>query len=155
MSWQVAEIHIGDVVIDSNGLFIKNDVCIASGGNKDVSCVFPGWINNNDILFTSDVSRFINPWKIGGGKTEALFPKSVDQDFGSPAWALNAFPYAILEPEKQYALFVAIKGGRDELQIVSLDSAKEPQRIDSPYVVMENIQSVPRKTTRLSSREQK
>lgn len=142
MSWQVAEIHIGDVVIDGNSLSIKNDVRIAGGEGKDISCVFPGWRLKNDILFTSDVSRFINPWKYSSGKTEPLLQKPVPQDFGSPAWTLNTFPYAILDTEEKYALFVAIRDGRDELQLVNLETREQPQRIDSPYVVIENIKSV-------------
>jgi hypothetical protein len=140
MSWQVAEIHTATVVIDGSTLTLKNNVRIV--GDNQFSFVFPGWKQNNEIIFTSDVSKYINPFKYTSGTTKPLFRSPVTQDFGSPAWTLNTFPYAILDADEHYAVFTAINNGRDELQLVNLAGNAQPQRIDSPYVVIENIQSL-------------
>lgn len=143
MPWEGAEVHIGDIIVDSDldGFSIKNDIHIA-GKSNDISCGYLEWTSNNTVIFTSDVSKFINPWKYSNGKSSPLFPTPIPQEFGSPMWTLNNFPYAILDKENRYALFVAIKDGRDELQLVDLEGGAEPQPIKTPYVVIEGLRSV-------------
>ena len=143
MPWEGAEVHVGDVVVDSdkNGFSVENNVHIA-GKSNDVSCGYMEWTSTGMLIFTSDESKFINPWKYTSGKSTPLFPKPVPQEFGSPMWTLDTFPYVILDKESKYALFIAIKDGRDELQLVDLEGGAEPQRIETPYVVIESLRSV-------------
>ena len=54
-------------------------------------------------------------------------------------WTLDTFPYAILDKENKYALFIAVKDGRDELQLVNLEGGAESQRIESPHVVISGL----------------
>jgi dipeptidyl aminopeptidase/acylaminoacyl peptidase len=145
MPWEGAEVHIGDIIVDSglDGFSIKNDVYIA-GKPIDISCAYLEWSSNDTLIFTSDESKFINPWKytVTTGRSTPLFPKPVPQEFGSPMWTLDTFPYTILDKESRYALFIAIKDGRDELQLVDLEGGVEPQRIETPYVVIGGLRSV-------------
>jgi hypothetical protein len=143
MPWEGAEVHIGDLVFDSDldGFSIKNDVHVA-GKPIDISCAYLEWISNDTLIFTSDESKFINPWKYINGKLTPLFPKPVLQEFGSPMWTLDTFPYVILDKQNRYALFIAIRDGRDELQLVDLEGGAEPQRIETPYVTINGLRSV-------------
>ena len=143
MPWEGAEVHIGDIVVDPDldGLSVKNGLHIAGKAN-DISCGYMEWTRSGSLIFTSDESKFINPWKYTNGTCAPLFPKPVSQEFGSPLWTLNTFPYAILDKENKYALFIAIKDGRDELQLVDLEGKTEPQRIETPYVVMGGLRSL-------------
>ena len=140
MPWEGAEVHIGDITVDSDlsGLSVKNDVHIAGKAN-DISCGYLEWTFNNSLIFTSDESNFINPWRYTNGKCIPLFPKPVPQEFGAPMWTLDTFPYAILDKENKYALFIAVKDGRDELQLVDLEGGAESQRIESPHVVISGL----------------
>lgn len=143
MPWEGAEVHIGDIVVDSDldSFSIKNDIHIAGKAN-DISCGYLEWTSNDTLIFTSDESKFINPWKYTNGQCTPLFPKPVPQEFGNPMWVLNYFPYAILDKANKYALFIAIKEGRDELQFVNLEGGAEPQRIETPYVVIGGLRSL-------------
>lgn len=143
MPWEGAEVHIGDIVFDSdlNDFSIRNDIHI-SGKPNDVSCGYLEWSTNGTLIFTSDESKFINPWKYSNGNSTPLFPKPVPQEFGSPMWTLDNFPYVILDKEAKYALFIAVKEGRNELQLVDLEGGKEPQRIQAPYVAIGGLRSV-------------
>ncbi|KAF5375944.1 hypothetical protein D9615_008213 [Tricholomella constricta] len=137
MPWEGGQIHIGDIIIESDTVTVKNTVHIA-GETKKISAAFPSWANNDTLIFTSDESGYINPWKYQNGKATALFPQPVEQEFGVPLWVLQFFPYAILDK--------AVKDGRSGLHIVDLTGVSAPQALDVPYVVINHIRSVSRET---------
>jgi dipeptidyl aminopeptidase/acylaminoacyl peptidase len=143
MPWEGAEIYIGKVVVEPqlDSLSIEDGVSIA-GKPNDISCGYLEWTTNDTLIFTSDKSKYINPWKYTKGESAPLFPNPVPQDFGSPMWDLSLFPYTILDKENKYALFVAINEGRDELQLVNLHVNAGPQRIETDYVVIGSLRSV-------------
>ncbi|KAF8063411.1 Alpha/Beta hydrolase protein [Lyophyllum atratum] len=143
MPWEGGQIHVGDVVIESDTLSVKNTIHVAGEARK-VSAAFPSWASNDTLIFTSDESGYINPWKYQDGKATALFPAPVEQEFGSPMWTFTIFPYAILDKQGRYALFITLKNGRNGLHIVDLIGGSAPQSLDTPYVVIHNIRSVNR-----------
>ncbi|KAF9475582.1 alpha/beta-hydrolase [Pholiota conissans] len=139
MPWEGGEVHVGDIVFGEDGvLSIANDVHVAGVPGKVAAC-YPLWANNDTLIFTSDESGFANPWKYSRGKATPLFAEPVPQDFGHTFWALHYSPYAILDKEGKTAVFSALKDGRDILYFVNLESTSEPQPIDTPFVVIENV----------------
>lgn len=139
MPWEGGEIHVGNITLGANKtLSVADDTHVAGAPGK-VSAVYPSWANNDTLIFTSDESGYINPWKYSQGKAIPLFSQPILQDFGHPLWKLNYFPYAILDKAGEMALFSALKDGRDVLYFVDLDVDSEPRLIDTPFVVIENI----------------
>ncbi|RDB21912.1 Dipeptidyl aminopeptidase BIII [Hypsizygus marmoreus] len=143
MPWEGAEIHVADVVLESDSLSVKKDVHVA-GVRQKTSCAFPSWANNDTLIFTSDESGYINPWRCTNGKASALFPDPVPQEFGTPGWSLQIFPYAVLDTQGKYAIFVTVKDGRDGLHLVDLTGGSPPQPIDTPYVAIGSLRSISR-----------
>lgn len=141
MPWEGAEIHVADIVVEKDSLSVKNDVLVA-GEKQKISCAFPAWASNNTLVFTSDESGYINPWKFTSGKASPLFSQPIAEEFGSPGWAFNIFPVAILDGAGRYALFSASKDGRDVFYVVDVEDGAQPQPIDSPYVVIRNLRSI-------------
>lgn len=136
MPWQGSQIHVADVVADSDKVSVENDTIIAGEPGR-ISAEFPSWASNDSLIFTSDVSGYINPWKhtIGTG-TIPLLPLALTQEFGEPLWRLNIFPYAIIGPEGNLGLFTTIKDGRSGLYLVDLLKNFDPQPLQTPYVTM-------------------
>ena len=142
MPWEGAEIYIADVTIDSGFISVTNRVSIA-GKPLTLSCAYPKWVDDNKLIFTSDESGFINPWKYEKGKTPApVFSQAVPQDFGSPMWTLDTFPYALVDEEGTYAVFIGSKDGRDDLYVVNLKNDSLPQALGTPYVAITGLRSV-------------
>ena len=141
MPWEGSEIHVADVVVDADGMVLKNAIHIA-GERSKISAASPSWASNDTLVFTSDESDYINPWKYSNGKATPLLPKPVSQEFGKPLWQLHMFPYAIVDAEGKFALFTSIKDGRSQLYLLDLFSPSEPRPLDTPYVVIGNLRSV-------------
>ncbi|KAG6865012.1 hypothetical protein C0991_005654 [Blastosporella zonata] len=140
MPWEGGLIYVADTTIDSDTISVKNLTHVAGEALK-VSAAFPSWANNETLIFTSDESGYINPWKYQNGQATALFPEPVQYEFGYPGWALQTSPYAILDQEGKLAVFITIKDGRDRLSIVDLEGGSPPQTVDTPYVVISFIWS--------------
>ena len=143
MPWQGSQIHVADVVVDSETLSVKNDTLIA-GEPAKISAEFPSWASNDTLIFTSDVSGFINPWKHTIEATAPLLSTPLAEEFGEPLWFLNIFPYAIIGPEGNLGLFTTIKDGRSGLYLFYLDSSSAYQHISTPYVTMSYVRCVSR-----------
>ncbi|KAG5641712.1 hypothetical protein DXG03_004399 [Asterophora parasitica] len=143
MPWEGGQIYVTNVTIESDTISVQNTLHIA-GEAKKVSAAFPSWANNDTLIFTSDESGYINPWKYQDGKASPIFPKPVEQEFGVPLWVLQLFPYAVLDTAGRYALFVTVKDGRNGLHLVDLTGGSAPQALETPYVVINHIRSVSR-----------
>ena len=141
MPWEGAEIYIADVMIKSDIVTLTNTVYVA-GEKEKVSVSYPGWASNHVLLFTSDKSGYLNPWKYSGGKATPVLPEPIPQDFGGPAWCLGWSPYAVLDTAGKSALFTARKDGRSILYLVDLTGGSKPQEVDCPYVDVENLRRV-------------
>ncbi|KAG6887411.1 hypothetical protein C0992_012379 [Termitomyces sp. T32_za158] len=144
MPWEGSHIYVADALVDFDRISLKNLVHVAGKALK-VSAVCPSWANNETLVFTSDESGFINPWKYQNGTSTALFPEPVDYEFGSPGWLLQTHPYAILDEKGTLALFITTKDGRNGLDIVDLTGGSLPRTIDTPFVLIENISSLSRR----------
>lgn len=145
MPWEGGELHVADVIFHSGSLSVKNDVHIG-GERQKVSCAFPTWATNDTLIYTSDESGYINPWKYTRGKSTPLFPKPVAFEFGVPSWVLHLLPYAIIDKEAKHALFSTVKDGRNGLYLVDLAGGSEPTPIESPYVGIGSPRTVSRES---------
>ncbi|KAG5634963.1 hypothetical protein H0H81_000199 [Sphagnurus paluster] len=137
MPWEGGKIYIAEVIATSDGISVTNTTYVA-GKSQKVSAAFPSWASNETLVFTSDVSGYINPWKyeIQTGVASALLVQPVEIEFGEPQWSLQMLPYAILDG---YALFVTVQQGRSGLQIVDLNGGSAPLALESPFVVINFI----------------
>ncbi|PPQ78775.1 hypothetical protein CVT25_010648 [Psilocybe cyanescens] len=155
MPWEGGELHVADVVFsDDKTLSIKNSKRVA-GERKRISASYPAWANNDTLIFTSDETGYVNPWKFSRDTTLPLFSTSIEEDFGPPLWVLNFFPYAILGERGEIALFKASKDGRDILYLFDLEKDTQPKPIPSPFVVIENLRVVSAKRKELAFTGQK
>ena len=141
MPWEGGEIYIADVVFNDDTLSLKAEIHVAGVRGK-ISAGYPSWRDNDNLIFTSDESGYVNPWKYTQGKASPLFPELVAEDFGAPFWTLNNSFYALIDKEGKFALFSAAKNGRDVLYLVDLNGGSQPKLIESPFVVIESIRTV-------------
>ncbi|KAF8970860.1 Alpha/Beta hydrolase protein [Flammula alnicola] len=142
MPWEGGEIHIGDVIFgEDKTLHVENDIRVA-GLREKVGTGYPSWANNESLIFTSDESGYVNPWKYHQGQASPLFPEPIPEDFGHAFWQLHYFPYAILDKEGKLGLFSALRDGRDVLYLVDLGGGSQPKLIENPFVVIDNIRTV-------------
>jgi len=142
MPWEGGEVHIGDVIFGAEGeVSITNDTHVG-GVREKVGAGYPSWLDNETLIFTSDESGFVNPWKFSQGKASPLFSKPVSEDFGQSFWQLHYFPYAVIDKVEKLALFTALKDGRGVLYLVDLNGGAQPKAVNSPFVVIDNIRTV-------------
>ncbi|KDR71917.1 hypothetical protein GALMADRAFT_143675 [Galerina marginata CBS 339.88] len=142
MPWEGGEVHAADVAIDhDDNLSITNSVHVA-GVREKVGAGYPAWANDETLIFTSDESGFVNPWKYHQGQASPLFSEPIPEDFGRPFWQLNFFPYVVLDQEGKTGLFSALKHGRDVLYLVDLAGNSKPKPIPTPFVVIDYIRVV-------------
>ncbi|KAG6850396.1 hypothetical protein H0H93_013951 [Arthromyces matolae] len=145
MPWEGSLVYIADISVDSDAISLRNTTLVAGEALK-ISAAFPSWANNDALIFTSDQSGYINPWKFSNGKATPIFPEPVSYEFGSPGWVFQMHPYAILDRQGTLAVFITTKDGRNGLSLVDLEGGSPPRSIESPFVVIENIWSLSRET---------
>jgi dipeptidyl aminopeptidase/acylaminoacyl peptidase len=141
MPWEGGEVYVADVIANENTLSVKNEIHVAGVRGK-VSAGYPSWRDNDNLIFTSDESGYVNPWKYTNGKASPLFPEPIAEDFGAPFWVLNLSFYALIDKEGKFALFIAATNGRDVLYLVDLDGGSQPKLIQSPFVVIDSIRTI-------------
>ncbi|KAF8803248.1 alpha/beta-hydrolase [Phlegmacium glaucopus] len=133
MPWEGGEVYIADVIADDDTLSVKDQIHVAGVRGK-VSACYPSWRNNDNLIFTTDESGYVNPWKYTNGKASPVFPKPIAEDFGAPSWSLGNSFYALIDKEGKFGLFGAIKNGCDVLYL--------PKLIENPFVVIDSIRTV-------------
>ena len=149
MPWEGAEICCSDVRMDGNLLRLADRPLHVAGQRREISVSFPFWVSNTTLLFTSDQSGYQNPWtcQFGGGEqpeAKPVFDEPVPEDFGGPAWVLGGSPFAPLDGVGNRVLFTSMKKGRSALYVVDLENRSQPQEVDCPYTVVQNMrQAVP------------
>ncbi|THU87748.1 alpha/beta-hydrolase [Dendrothele bispora CBS 962.96] len=144
MPWESSQILIADVTLTGSdpALELSNITTIAGGdGNSNISVGWMSWASNETLLFLSDESGFINPWKydVSSKQSSAIFPEPVEQDFASVMWYLSMFPYAVVDP--QYGIFSAWKDGRSILYLVNLENGTSVE-LENPYVNVDSMRTV-------------
>ncbi|KAG5634964.1 hypothetical protein H0H81_000200 [Sphagnurus paluster] len=143
MPWEGGRIYIAEVHLTGDSVSLKHITHVAGEALK-VSAAFPSWASNDTLIFTSDVSGFINPWKyhVASKKSSALLPQPVKVEFGVPQWYLQLHPYVILDG---YLLFVTIENSSSKLNAVDLDGGVAAVAFDSPFVDINYIRVLSRK----------
>lgn len=141
MPWDGGEVHIADVIVNDNTLSLTGEIHVAGVRGK-VSAGYPSWRDNDNLIFTSDESGYINPWKFTNGMALPLFPEPIAEDFGAPLWVLSFSFYAFIDKEGKFALFSAVKNGRDVLYLVDLNGGSPPKLINSPFVAIDMIKTI-------------
>ena len=141
MPWDEAKIYIAEIKIVSSSFTLDGvrTVPFDSQGVPEVSLAYPNWSNDNTLLFTSDVSGFINPWKyvVSDKSSSAVFSEKVDKDFGYPMWSLHFFPFAVLD--EKLALFIGTEDGHDSLYSVNLVAPGLPKKMETGCVVIDGL----------------
>ena len=145
MPWDQAKIYIAEV--DTSFSFMLVHVRAVPFPFQDaplVSLAYPNWSNDNTVIFTSDVSDFLNPWKYDVSTPNvppsAVFSEKVDRDFGCPMWSLHFFPFAVLDETR--ALFIGTEDGHDSLYFVDLKTPGLPKKINTGCVVIDGLRSL-------------
>ena len=145
MPWEGGEIYVADVILGEDlQLSVERRLHVAGQKGK-IGAGYPAWANNERLIFTSDESGFINPYKFENSHSSPLFPTAIDEDFGQCYWMLHFMPYGILDEEGKTGVFSAFKDGRNLLYLVDLDGGSEPKLIKNPFILIKGIRSVSRK----------
>ncbi|THU87750.1 alpha/beta-hydrolase [Dendrothele bispora CBS 962.96] len=149
MPWESSQIRIADVTLTGSAdpvLKLSNTTTIAGGdGNSNISVGWMSWASNETLLFLSDESGFINPWKydVSSKKSSAIFPEPVREDFANVMWRLGSFPYAVVDSQGKHGIFASWRDGGNILYLVDLENGKK-ELLDSPYVTVESMRTVSR-----------
>ena len=141
MPWEGGEVYVADITDIHDTLSITGEIHVAGVRGK-VSACYPSWRDNDNLIFTSDESGFVNPWKYANGKASPLFPEPIAEDFGAPFWVLSNSFYALIDKAGRFSLFSAVKNGYNVLYLVDLDGGSHPKLIDSPFVVIDTIRTI-------------
>ncbi|THU89456.1 alpha/beta-hydrolase [Dendrothele bispora CBS 962.96] len=147
MPWESSQILIADVSLTDStsdpALKLSNITTVAGDANSNISVGWMSWASNETLLFLSDESGFVNPWKydVSSKKSSAIFPEPVGEDFANVMWSLGMFPYAVVDPQGRHGIFTAWRDGRNILYLVDLESGTRKQ-LDSPYVTVESMRTV-------------
>ncbi|KAF7329062.1 Peptidase-S9 domain-containing protein [Mycena kentingensis (nom. inval.)] len=123
MPWETADLFIAD--FDAQTLAVSNSSRIA-GGSPSISISYPSWANASTLLFTSDASGYINPWKydVETRTASPLLPEPLSEDFGSCFRPSTAF-----------------QDGRAVLYLIDVASGNRTF-VDNPYVAIQSVRSV-------------
>lgn len=141
MPWEGSQIHVADVLVDSDVVTVSNDRHVA-GENLKISATSPCWASNKTVVFTSDASGYQNPWKYTiGSSASPILRQPLSQDFSNPLWRLDWFSYAIVDNEGRFGLFSAVKAGRDVLYVINIEEGSIFP-IDSPYVSIQFVRTL-------------
>ncbi|TBU30383.1 alpha/beta-hydrolase [Dichomitus squalens] len=134
MSWEGCEIGVAEVRVDTASIKVVNTKPVA-GRPLDVSATYPVWASNDLLLFVSDEHGYWNPWtySVSSGKASAVLSKPVDEDFAEPGWRLGWRFGTPLDSEGKYALYTALREGRNVLYLISLRTGTL-EELESPYV---------------------
>lgn len=150
MPWDGSELHVGEinfpVVHDQTVPSLICDHIVHVAGNKQTSVSFPSWASNDALVFTSNDSGYLNPWKyiLSSGKASPVLRVPYPFDFGS-ASTLGDSPYALTDSSGTGGVFSVFIGGRNALFYVNIDSGAPPLEITPPkqYASIQNIQPLP------------
>ncbi|KAJ8093084.1 hypothetical protein PM082_020567 [Marasmius tenuissimus] len=144
MPWEGAEVRVADVVVssDSKSLQLEN-ITVVAGEKGKVSAGYPSWASNDTLLFLSDVSGYNNPWKYADGKASAILPKPVSEDFSECMWSLSMSPYATVDEEGKWGVFLNFRSGRTVLNLINIVEGTRKE-LSSPYLYLDNVRTVSR-----------
>lgn len=96
MPWDGTELHVAPLLDGSTG---EGEII---AGGTDVSVLQPEWLDDERLLFLSDVTGWWNPWtwSSADGARQVL---EREEEFAGPMWALGTTWYQVLDADR--ALF--------------------------------------------------
>ena len=149
MPWDGSELHIGTIMSPpSNNQPAHSLICEQTtriAGDEQTSVSFPSWANNDVIIFTSNQSGYLNPWKytLSSARASSVLHKPHPFDYGS-ASALGDSPYAFVGSSGTGAVFSVFIRGRNSLFYISLESGAPPLEITPPkqYALIQNMRQI-------------
>lgn len=135
MPWEGSLIYVADVITQPDTILLLNKQKVA-GQMLKISVSYPSFANDTTLVFTSDESGYQNPFVYDTVTNIArpVLPSPIGRDFGSPAWTLGDYPYAIID-DGNTAAFVAFADGRTVLYTVNLTQVSRPDLRIFPFTV--------------------
>lgn len=108
-----------------------------------MSAANPVWADHDTLLFTSDESGYVNPWRytVSEGTAAPLIGDAFPYECARPAFFLGYAPLAVVGGGT-HAVVNAIRGGRDTHCVVPLDGSGRYWWTKSPYVSSEPIRAL-------------
>jgi dipeptidyl aminopeptidase/acylaminoacyl peptidase len=142
MPWDGAQIVVASVSLTA-GKFALGDAKIVAGEPGKISAGYPMWSSPSLLLFTCDVSGYVNPWSydLKTQKAGPVLKNPVEEDFDSTMWYLGWSFGAPLDKQGNTALYTAFYQGYNVLYVVNLLNGTL-KRIDCPYVTVEYVHPV-------------
>lgn len=148
MPWDGSELHIATVV----GCALYNQIhslacesIMHIAGDTQISVSFPSWANNDVLVFISDKSGYLNPWKytLSSRQATPVLSASLPFDFGS-ASVLGDSSYAFTDSSGSGAVFSVFIDGRSVLFYVNLETGTSPLELTppKPYALVQSIRQI-------------
>ncbi|KAF7986738.1 hypothetical protein HWV62_20302 [Athelia sp. TMB] len=149
MPWDGSELHVGTIIFSSsNNQPAQSLICeqiTQIAGDEQISVSFPSWANNDVVIFTSNQSGYLNPWKytLSSARSSPVLDTPHPFDYGS-ASVLGDSPYAFVGSYGTSAVFSVLDRGRNALFYVSLESGAPPLEITPPkeYALIQNMRQI-------------
>lgn len=93
MPWDGTELHVAPLIGGSAG---EGEII---AGGTDVSVLQPEWLDDERLLFLSDVTGWWNPWtwSSADGARQVL---EREEEFAGPMWALGTTWYQVLDADR-------------------------------------------------------
>ena len=145
MPFEAGFIYVADVQIVDDKMKLSNVIKVAGGEDpKPVSVNYPLWLSDTTLLYASDEPHFANPYiySTDTGKSTAVLPSPIEQDFCEPQWYFGLYPYAPIG-DGTYGVFTAFENGRNILYVLNLKTPSKPQLVSEfPFAVAEHVRQL-------------
>ncbi|TFK46332.1 alpha/beta-hydrolase [Heliocybe sulcata] len=144
MPWEGSEICVAKVDA-SSGSLVLTDVRMIAGQRNRIGVLYPFWISNERLVFTSDESGYQNPWiyDAASGSARAILKDPVQEDFGEPSSRLGPSPGAALDGKT--LIFSATQEGRSVLYRIDIEHGSKKE-LECPYVDVAWVQRLSENT---------
>lgn len=132
MPWEGAELRVAEFSVTDTSIQTKNEKRVA-GKNDAISTNEPSWVNDDILVYHSDVSGFYNPqrYSVQSGTSQPLLASPVSDDFSEPAWQFGWSRMAVLDEKTIIASPIHL--GFSMLILIDLMTGAVTQ-LDNPFV---------------------
>ncbi|KAF9559346.1 alpha/beta-hydrolase [Agrocybe pediades] len=141
MPWDGTQLYVADISISKDNILTVSKPVHVAGVHGTITAQYPEWKNDDTLIYLSDESGFMNPWKyiLSTATSSAVLRKPLPEDFGPPLWQLDLSPYAI---SGNKGFFTTIADGRSQQYLIDLENppTSPPRRlIPNPYVTATHV----------------
>lgn len=142
MPWEGGKIYVAAIDTGGTGVSLRN-TCHISGKENEVSAGFPEWASKGTIFFTSDISRYQNPWKytLGARSAQPVLTDPIAEDFSEPPNKLGGSFGAKVDVNGEGTLFFALRDGRTVLYFANLEIGVINE-VECPYVKISHLRHI-------------